>query len=242
MSAHQHAPNTPTRSASGTWSRVSFCYPLYTINIYYEATSTHCPEILLLHNFIQIFWFTYFLHQHKLGKSWASISTRIKSYKLLLPTYIPTTRIQSPASWASISTRIMSYKHIHPNKREINHLQLEFQSTQKSRLTNYYHQHTSQQHKLNHLHLELQSAQESSLTKYSYQHTAQLLKHQYAKSLKLNIRSFCFRKYILWKGMLAWHAPCVLIKDQAHFSALHLWMAEEAEEPQGKAPANKSSK
>ena len=41
-----------TSSASGTWSRVSFCYPLYTINIYYdlgEATSIHCPEILLLH-------------------------------------------------------------------------------------------------------------------------------------------------------------------------------------------------
>jgi hypothetical protein len=76
-------------SASGTWSRVSLCYPCKQSTFTRalgEAASTHCPEILLLDKLIQMFWFTYFLHQHKSDKSWASISTRIKSYKILLST------------------------------------------------------------------------------------------------------------------------------------------------------------
>jgi hypothetical protein len=160
-----------------------------------------------------------FMCQHKSDKYWASISTSIKSYKILLSTYIPTRQIQSPASWASISTMVKTYKHIHPNKREINHLQLELQSAKESRITSYYCQHTSQQHKLNHLHLELQSAQESRLTNYYYQHTAQLLKHPYANSLRLNIRPFCFRKYILWEGCL--HDMCPVCSLKTRLISLH---------------------
>ena len=190
MSAHQHALNTQQALllARGAEFLCAVPFTQWTFTMALREASTHCPEILLLDKLIQMFWFTYFLHQHELDKSWASISTRVKSYKISLSTYIPTTRIQSPASWASIHTR----KTQTLQQRDFKHMHLELQSAQESSLTNYYCQHTSQQHYFKHLHLELQSEQESSLTKYSYQHTAQLLKHQYAKSLKLNIRPFLF--------------------------------------------------
>jgi len=129
--------------------------------------------------------------------SWASISTRIKTYKLLLPTYIPTTRIQSPASWASISTRIKTYKLLLPTYIPTTTIQSPASwASISTRIKTYK--------------LLLPTYRPTTQTAVCKIFEAQ---HQ---------TSISFEMYILQARLFAWHVPVCSLKTRLHFSALHL--------------------